>query len=184
MNAKYIELQNKCEQSIEHFKRDLSRIRTGRAQSGMLDTLNVEYYGSHVPIRQLALINVPEPRVLTVQVYDSGAVVAVEKAIQTSDLGLNPSRDGNLLRVVIPSLTAERRKEMVKSLHKLAEDAKVAIRSHRREEIDVLKSKEKSKVLSQDDLFKGQEEVQKISDKFTGKIDELLAQKEKEVLEV
>lgn len=177
-------LKDQCEESIKHFKLELSRMRTGRAQGSLLEGIMVDYYGSPTPLLQLGLINAPEPRMLTVQVYDQSAVESVEKAIRQADLGLNPSRDGGVVRVIIPSLTEERRKELVKKLHKTAEEAKIAIRNHRRDQIDSLKKQEKDKKLSSDDLRRGQDEVQKLTDKYTADIDVLLHGKEKEITEV
>jgi ribosome recycling factor len=177
-------LKEQCEESIKHFKTELSRMRTGRAQSSLLEGIMVDYYGSPTSLIQLGMINAPEPRMITVQVYDQGAVEAVEKAIRQADLGLNPSRDGGLIRINIPSLTEDRRKELVKKLHKTSEEAKIAIRNHRRDQIDVLKKQEKEKKLSTDDLRRGQEEVQKLTDKYTADVDVLLQAKEKEITEV
>ena len=144
----------------------------------------VEYYGSQVPLLQLGMINTPEPRLITVQVYDVGAVEAIEKAIMQADIGLTPSRDGSLIRMQIPALTEERRKDLIKKLHKTAEENRVVLRTHRRETLDVLKKQEKDKVISADDLRRGGEQVQKIVDKYIADIDVLLAGKEKEMLEV
>lgn len=184
MSQNYAELEEGCQKSVDHFKNELSRMRTGRATSGLLEGLSVEYYGSQVPLIQLGLINAPEPRMLTVQVYDAGALDSVEKAIRNSDLGLNPARDGNLIRINIPALTEDRRKELVRSLKGVAEDARVAVRNHRRDAIDVLKKQEKDKEISEDDLHRGQDEIQKITDKYVAKIDALLKQKEEEMMEV
>lgn len=184
MAQKFNELVEKSGSSVEHFKRELGRLRTGRASASLLEGVVVDYYGSSVPLKQLGLVNAPEPRMLSIQVYDAGATESVEKAIRQSDLGLNPSRDGNLIRVSIPVLTEERRKDMVKALHKMAEEAKISIRNHRRETIDELKKKEKTKEISEDDLRKGQDEVQKITDRYTSEVDQLAQAKEKEMMEV
>jgi ribosome recycling factor len=130
------------------------------------------------------MINVPEPRLITVQVYDGGAVDAVEKAIQAADLGLNPMRDGNLLRIAIPPLTEERRKDLVKKLNKLGEEEKVALRNHRRDANDAVKKQEKDKKITQDDSRKSQEEIQKVTDKFIAEIEQIMKQKEKEIMDV
>jgi ribosome recycling factor len=184
MSDDFQELKMECQSSIDHLKRELSRMRTGRANTALLESLSVDYYGSAVPLQQLGLINAPEPRMITIQVYDSSAMESIEKAIMQSDLGLNPARDGNLIRVHIPTLTEERRKELVKSLHKIAEETKVGIRNHRRDAIDVLKTGVKDKEISEDDLHRGQDEIQKITDRFTKEVDSLLAEKEKEMMEV
>lgn len=184
MSDSYNELKNSCTKTIEHFKKDLARVRSGRASTGLLEGIQVDYYGAQTPLVQLGLLNVPEPRQVTIQVYDQGAVEAVEKAIIQSDLGLNPSRDGNLIRINIPALTEDRRKELVKKLHKLAEDTRISLRNHRREAIDLLKKKQKDKEISEDDLHRGQDEIQKITDEHTAEVDVLLQAKEKEVMEV
>lgn len=178
------ELEGKCDSTIEHFSNELDRIRSGRATTGLLEGVQVDYYGAATPLVQLGLISAPEPRLLTIQVYDAGAIESVEKAIQLADLGLNPSRDGNLIRVPVPALTEERRKDLVKKLHKTAEEAKVAIRNHRREGIDELKKDQKSGSISEDDLHRGQDAIQKVTDKHTSRVDELLQAKEKEMMEV
>ncbi len=182
--AQYTELENQCKLAIDHAKKELSRLRTGRASSGLLEGLMVEYYGSMVPIIQLGMINTPEPRLITVQVYDGGAVDNVEKAIRNADLGLNPSKDGNLVRVSIPALTEDRRKELSKKLSKLGEETKVGVRNHRRDTIDGLKKQEKAKEMSADELKRALDEVQKITDKHISDIDVLVAAKEKEIMEV
>lgn len=182
--AQYPELEKECKAAIEHAKKEVSRFRTGRASASLLDGLMVEYYGSMVPIIQLGMINAPESRLITVQVYDAGAVDGVEKAIRGADLGLNPSRDGNLVRVSIPALTEDRRKELTKKLSKLGEETKVGIRNHRRDTIDDLKKKEKSKEMSADELKRGLDEVQKITDKYISEVDTVMAAKEKEIMEV
>lgn len=184
MSQRYSDLEEKCKKSVEHFKSELGRMRSGRATTGLLEGITVDYYGSQVPLIQMGLINAPEPRMLTVQVYDASAVDSVEKSIRQSELGLNPSRDGNLIRISIPSLTEERRKDLVRSLKNVAEDARVTLRNHRRDAIDTLKKQEKEKEISEDDLRRGQEEIQKILDKYVAQIDELLKSKEQEMMEV
>lgn len=178
------EFQQRCAKSVEHFKKELTRLRTGRASTGLLEGISVEYYGSSVPLVQLGMVAAPEPRLLTIQVYDRAAVESVEKAILQADLGLNPSRDGTLIRLAIPPLTEERRKELVKRVHKMAEDAKVVVRGHRRDIIDVLKKQVKEKEISEDDMHRQQEEVQKITDRAIADLDQIAAVKEKEVMEV
>lgn len=184
MANQFSELEGKCRKTIEHFKRELSRLRTGRASTSLFEGIMVDYYGSAVPLQQLGLVNAPEPRLITIQVYDPAAVEGVEKAILQSDLGLNPSRDGSLLRINIPHLTEERRKELVKKIHRMGEENKVAIRNHRHETIDQLKKKEKVKEISQDEMHRGQEEIQKITDRFGKEVDVIIAAKEKEMMEV
>jgi ribosome recycling factor len=184
MSADIKKLENDCKQSIEHLKKEMTRLRTGRAHSSLVEGIMVDYYGSMAPIQQLGLVNTPEPRLITIQVYDVNAVENVDKAIRQADLGLNPSRDGNLIRIAIASLTEDRRKELVKKLSKLAEETKVGIRNHRRDAIDLLKNREKKKEISADDLRRGQDEIQKVTDKYTAEVDSVVALKEKEILEV
>lgn len=174
------ELDDKCKKAVEHFRKELSKVRGGRATAALLDNVQVEYYGSSVPLIQMGLINTPEPRQITVQVYDASAVEAVEKAIRQSDLGLNPSRDGGLIRINIPPLTNERRTQFSKMVHKLAEEARISIRNLRREANDFLKKNEKSEDL----VRKGQDDIQKIIDKFIVEIDAAASAKEKEIAEV
>lgn len=177
----YGDLSNKCKKTLEHFKKELGRVRTGRASASLLEGIMVDYYGSKVPLNQLGMVNAPEPRLIQVQVYDAGATEAVEKAIQASGLGLNPMRDGALVRINIPPLTAERRKEFVKGVHTLAESQRVAIRNNRRDANDAIKV---DKTLSQDQSKRVMEEVQKICDAAIKEIDTLSAAKEKEILDV
>jgi len=184
MAAQFAELENSCKKTVEHFRKELSRLRTGRASTSLFEGLMVEYYGSPVPLQQLALVNAPEPRLVTIQVYDPAAVESVEKAILSSDLGLNPARDGSLLRINIPHLTEERRKELVKRIHKMGEETKIAVRNHRHEAIDLVKKREKAKEMSQDEARRAQEEIQKITDRFNKEIDSIVSAKEKEMLEV
>ena len=178
------QLKAACETSLEHLKTEFAKMRGGRANSGLLEGLVVEYYGAQVPLIQLGMVNAPEPRLITIQVYDSGAIQAVEKAIMQSDLGLNPSREGALIRIAIPALTEERRKELTKRISKIGEETKVALRNHRRDKIDLLKKLVKSKEISEDDMHRGQDEIQKIIDGYVKVIDDVVAQKGQEVLEV
>lgn len=182
LDAKQFEVE--CKKSLEHLKKEFGRLRTGRASGSILEGIMVDYYGSQVPLNQVGMVNTPEPRLITIQVYDGSAVEAVEKAILASELGLNPSRDGNLVRLAIPQLTEDRRKDLIKRLHKLAEDAKVGIRNHRRDAIEQLKKSEKDGGVSADDLRRKQDEIQKITDRYIKDIDAAAAGKEKEVLEI
>ncbi|MBX7136730.1 MAG: ribosome recycling factor [Oligoflexia bacterium] len=184
MPVQLSKFKDQCVKAVEHFKKELGRVRSGRASTSLLEGVMVDYYGSQVPLIQVGLINAPEARLLTIQVYDGSAVEAVEKAIQKSELGLNPSREGNLVRVVIPALNEERRKELIKTLHRMTEEARVSLRNHRRDQIDELKKQEKSKEISSDELHRGQDEVQKITDKATADVEALLHAKEKEMMEV
>ncbi len=176
--------QEKMEKTIEHLKKELNKIRTGRAQAGILDDIKVDYYGQTMPITQLATVNIPEPRMILIQPWDSSAISAIEKAIMKSELGINPSNDGKAIRLVIPPLNEERRKELVKFAKKIAEENKVAIRNERRDAIEKIKSEEKNKALSEDDSKRLQKEIQDLTDLYIKKIDDLLLLKEKEILEV
>ena len=178
------ETEQRMQKVIEKFKKELSRIRTGRATPSLLDGIMVDYYGSPVPVNQIANISVPDARMIVIQPWEKNMIVPVEKAIQTSDLGLNPQNDGNLIRLPIPPLSEERRKEIFKNCKKIGEENKVAVRNVRRDANDQLKKAEKDKEITQDEEKKGLEEIQKITDKFIKNIDEVLVQKEKEVMEV
>jgi ribosome recycling factor len=174
----------KMDSSIQAFRRDLNGIRTGRAHPSLIEMLPVDYYGAITPLKQLGTINAPEARLLTIQVWDRGAVSAIQKAIQASDLGLNPAIDGQLLRLPIPPLTEQRRKEFVKLLHNKAEDARVAIRNVRRHAHDELRKAEKDGEVSQDDLKRHEDELQKITDRHVATVDSESKKKEAELLEV
>jgi ribosome recycling factor len=176
--------REKMEKAIEAMRREFASVRTGKASPALLDVVRVEAYGSYVPLNQVATINVPEPRLLLVQPFDRANMGAIEKAIQTSGLGLNPSNDGKVIRVPIPALTEERRKEYVKLLHKYAEDGRIAVRQARREANDEIKKMEKSHEISEDDARRQQDEVQKLTNQYGERIDELLKHKEAEVMEV
>lgn len=184
MTAAKQEFETECKRTLEHLKQDLGKVRTGRASGSLVEGIKVDYYGSQMPLMQMGNINVPEPRLVTIQVYDAGAVEAVEKAIIQSGLGLTPNREGNLIRLNIPTLTEERRKELVKHCHEIGESMKVAIRNHRRAANDSIKESEKSKEISQDDAHREQEEVQKSTDKYIAEVDVAVKAKEKEILEV
>jgi ribosome recycling factor len=173
-----------CKKSVAAFKRELGKMRTGRASSSLLEGLMVDYYGTQVPLVQLGNVSVPEPRLITIQVYDAGAIDSIEKAIRQADLGLNPSRDGSLVRLSIPALTEERRKEIVKKLNKMGEEARVAIRNLRRDVMEFIKTQEKDKKISTDDLKRHQETVQKVTDKNIKEIDDMVVAKEKEIMSV
>jgi ribosome recycling factor len=178
------DIQHKMEVSLEHVKKEFTGLRTGRASTALLDTVVVDAYGSKMPLNQVASVSVPEPRLLSVSVWDKGMAKAVEKAIRDANLGLNPMADGTLIRVPIPPLTTERRAELTKVAHKYAEHARVSIRNVRRDGNDALKAFEKDKVISQDDLKKFTEEVQKMTDQYIGKVDEALKHKEQEITQV
>ncbi|MFP4459224.1 MAG: ribosome recycling factor [Candidatus Zixiibacteriota bacterium] len=163
---------------------EFSKLRTGKASPALLEDLPVEVYGQAMPIKQLASITVPDARMIVVQPWDKGTMEPIEKAIQKSDLGLNPQNDGNIIRVHIPPLSEERRQELVKVAHRIAEEGKVAIRSIRRDTIDTLKQKEKEKDISEDFRYKGEKDIQKITDEETDKIDKALEEKEQEILKI
>lgn len=177
-------MTEKMESSTDAYKRELSKVRTGRASVSLLDGIRVDAYGSPMPINQVATLTIPESRLIQIQAWDTQLLGAIEKAIHKSDLGLNPVNDGKLLRISIPQLTEERRKELVKKVKKITEEYRVAIRNSRREAIDTLKKQKNDKEISEDDLFRHQDDAQKETDKFIKTIDELMAEKEKEVMEV
>ena len=176
--------ERKMARAIEAMERDFQGIRTGRASTSLVERITVEYYGSPVPLNQLASINVPEPRTLMVQPFDKGALGAIEKAIQTSDLGITPSNDGNVIRLGFPPLTQERRKELVKQLHGRAEEGRVAVRNVRRHAKEQMEKLEKDSAISQDELARGEKELQKLTDRFVTEIDEIQRHKEQELMEV
>jgi len=175
--------QDKMQKSIEAFKHELSAIRTGRASPTLLDRVMVDYFGTPTPVNALATISAPEPRLITIQPWDRHALAAIEKAIQKSDLGLNPNNDGAVIRLSIPQLNDDRRREMVKLVQKRAEDARVALRNLRRDGVDTLRKEEKDKTISEDDLKRGQERLQKLTDQFVSQVDEIGKAKEREILE-
>jgi ribosome recycling factor len=178
------EIKRRMHGAIQVLKQELSGLRTGRASASLLDPVQVEAYGTHMPLNQLATISVPESRMISVQVWDKSMVHPVEKAIINSNLGLNPATEGQVLRLRIPELNEERRKELVKIAHKYAETARIAVRHVRRDGLDVLKKLEKEHKISQDDEKRHSGEVQKATDQAIGEIDHMLAAKEKEVLTV
>jgi len=178
------DLKKRMDGAFESLKREFAGLRTGRAHTSLLDPITVEAYGSTMPLNQVGTVSVPEPRMLTVQVWDRGMVSKVEKAIRESGLGLNPSNDGNMVRVPIPPLSEERRQELVKVAGRYAEQARVAVRNIRRDGMDALKRQEKDGEISQDELHKGQDAIQKLTDEFVGKIDQALADKEKDIMQV
>lgn len=178
------ELKASMEKSVEALQRDLKRIRTGRASLALLDGIMVDYYGSPTPINQLATLSIPEPRQIAIQPWDSKAVPDIEKAILKSELGLNPMNDGKVVRIVLPPLTEDRRKELVKIVKKMGEEFKVQLRNHRRDANEMLKDMKKEKQISEDDLHKEQERVQKATDGFITRVDEVVAEKETEIMEI
>ena len=174
----------RMERSIEAFRKELGKVRTGRASFSLLDGVKVDYYGTPTPLQQVGTLSVPESRLITVTPWDTKMIGPIEKAIQGSGLGLNPSSDGKTVRIPIPPLTEERRKELAKMVRKMAEDARVAVRNVRREAIEKLKDREKKKEISEDLVKRGQERIQKETDAHVKKIDDILKSKEQEILEV
>lgn len=177
-------MQEKMEKTLSVLKHELATLKAGRANPSLLDRITVEYYGAPTPLNQLANIAAPEPRVLTISPWDVKAIPSIEKAILKSDLGINPSNDGKIIRLVVPQLTEERRKDLVKIVKKLGEDAKVAIRNIRRDTNDHLKKLKKDGEITEDQLKKSEEDTQKITDKFIKEIDNAVVNKEKEIMEV
>ena len=178
------DLQERMGKSIDSLKREYSRLRTGRASVSLLDGIRVTYYDTPTPLNQMASLAVPEPRLIVIQPWDKTAIGDIEKAILKSELGLTPINDGKVIRIAIPPLTEERRKELVKVARKMAEDNKVAIRNIRRDANDMLKDLKTEKEITEDNLFRSQDEVQKITDDFIAQVDELCTVKEKEILEI
>jgi ribosome recycling factor len=178
------ELNQEFDKTIQVFKKDLQKVRTGRASTGLVEGIIIDYYGSKTPLGHMGQLSTPEARLIVIQAYDRGAVPIIEKAIQNSGLGLNPSSEGNTIRIIIPALTEENRKDIVKHLNKIAEEMKVSLRNHRRDAIDQLKTLEKDKIIAQDDLKKSTEKIQKLIDAETVKVDQLLEAKVAECMEV
>lgn len=178
------DIKRRMQGAVTSLKNDLSGLRTGRASASLVEPIQVEAYGAAMPMNQVATISVPEPRLLSVQVWDRGMVGAVEKAIRESDLGLNPQTEGQVIRLRIPEMNEQRRKEMVKVAHKYAEEARIAIRHVRRDGLDTLKKLEKDGALSQDDEKRQADLVQKTTDEHVAEVDSVLAAKEKEIMQV
>lgn len=184
MSDVIFEMADKMDKSLDSFKNELSKVRTGRASLSILDGIIVNAYGSNMSLSQVGSLTIPESRLIVIQPWDPQLLPAIEKAIQKSDIGLNPISDGKVIRLNIPQLTQERRKELVKTVKKVAEEFRVAVRNIRREAIDILKKQKKDKEISEDDLFRLQEEAQSETDIYIKKIDDATAVKEKEVMEV
>lgn len=176
--------EERMEHTLEALRREFASVRSGRANPKMLERVHVDYYGVETPINQVASIAVPEGNQIYVKPYDRSLLSKIEKAIQAANLGINPSNDGIGLRIVLPAMTEERRKESVKSLHKFAEEAKIAIRNIRRDAISDLKKLEKDKLLTEDELESYEKDVQKLTDKFSERIDQATAEKEKEIMHI
>lgn len=178
------EMKDKMDKTIGHYKDELKAIRTGRASIAMFDNVTVDYYGSPTPLNGVATLSAPEPRLITIAPWDSSLIGVIEKAIQGSNMGFNPSNDGKIIRIPIPQLTEDRRKEIVKMVKKMAEENKVAIRNLRREGNDKIKKLEKDKEISEDDSKKYVDQIQTTTDEYIKKVDEVTAAKEKEVMEI
>jgi ribosome recycling factor len=183
-DALFTQLQKEMDQSVSALRKDLAKIRTGRASTALLEHIVVDYYGATTPLNQLATLSAPEPRLLVVQPYDRNALQNIEKSILKSDLGLTPNNDGKVIRVPIPQLTEERRKELVKHVKKIGEEFRVSLRNHRRVAVEHLKESEKKKEITADDSKHGHDRVQKITDEFIARIDKIIKTKEEEIMEV
>jgi ribosome recycling factor len=177
-------LTDKMDKAIDALKKDLGSIRTGRASLSIFDGMMVDYFGTPTPLNHVATLSVPESRLITIQPWDPKVISDIEKAIQKSDLGINPGNDGKIIRIAIPPLTEERRKEIVKQVHKRGEEAKISLRNIRRDGNDEMKQLEKEAHLSEDDTKRSLEEIQKTTDSYIKKVDETVAHKEEEVMEV
>ena len=184
MKELYANTKEKMGKTLEVLRKDYAAIRAGRANAAVLDKVTVDYYGTPTPVNQLASVSVAEARILTIQPWDKSVLNAIEKAIQASDIGINPQNDGTVIRLTFPQLTEENRKVIVKDVSKMAEDSKVAVRSIRRDAMDKPKKMQKASEITEDDLKSGEDEVQKITDGFIKDIDKLASAKEKEVMEI
>ncbi len=180
----YVEIKERMEKTISVYRENLSEIRAGRANPAILNKIKVDYYGVPTPITQLAGVSVPEARLIVIQPWDASVLKEIEKEILKSDIGINPNNDGKVIRLAFPELNEERRKELVKEVKKIAEDAKVSIRAIRRDGIDEYKSMQKESLITEDELKKAEDDIQKITDSKIGEIDEILESKEKEIMSV
>lgn len=178
------EAQESMDKSIKSLRHELAKVRTGRANTALLDGISVDYYGTRTPLKQLANLTTPDPKLIVINAYDKNALQPIERAIQASDLGLTPANDGKLIRIAIPPLTEERRKDLVKHVKKMAEDHKLGVRDARRAALGMLKDLEADGTLPADDRHRAEKKVQDLTDEAVGKIDEICNQKEQEVLEV
>jgi ribosome recycling factor len=180
----FADVERRMGKAVEAFHRDLQTIRTGRATPALVERLPVDYYGTPTPLQQIAAIHATDARTLTIQPWDRKALGDIEKAIQKSDLGLNPTNDGQVIRLALPPLTEERRKDLVKVVHKKLDEAKVAVRNVRREGHDTLRDREKKKEITADDLKRGTDRLQKLTDRYTDELDKVAQAKEREILEI
>ena len=176
------ELETRMGGAVDALSRELASVRTGRASTALLDSIRVDYYGTPTPLNQMASVSTPDARTIAIQPWEVGQLKDIEKAISKSDLGLTPTNDGKLIRLTMPTPTEERRKQLVKSVHKMAEDARVAVRNMRREANDKLKQMAKDKKVSEDDERRGHDQIQKATDRFIARVDEVLKKKEQEIL--
>ncbi|HEX8271433.1 MAG TPA: ribosome recycling factor [Longimicrobiaceae bacterium] len=184
MSSSLNNARERMEKALETVRREFSGVRTGKASPALLDSVRVEAYGSMLPVNQVGQVSAPEPRMLTVVPYDKSLIKAVERALRESDLGLNPSNDGAMIRIPLPPLTEERRREYVKLLHRYAEEGRVAVRQARQHANDDIKKRQKDGELTEDEMRRSQDQVQKLTDEYVHKVDDLLKKKEAEVLEV
>jgi ribosome recycling factor len=180
----YVQLKTRMEKAVADFRKELAATRTGRASVHMLDSVSVEYYGSYMPLNQIAQVHAPEPQLITVQPFDASALAAIEKAIRSADIGLNPMNDGKIVRVPVPALTEERRRDMVKHLNKVLEEHRTAIRNIRRDGNDAIKKAMKDKKITEDDEKRAIDEIQKLTDDEIKKMEDMSKAKEKEVMEI
>src|SRR5256714_14259599 len=180
----YIQLKTRMDKAVEDFRREMSATRTGRASVHMMDTVSVDYYGTQMPLNQIATVHAPEPQLITIQPFDPSSLSGIEKAIRTAELGLNPMNDGKIIRVPVPALTEERRKEMVKHLHRILEDHRTAVRNIRRDGNDAIKKAMKDKKITEDDEKRALDEIQKLTDDEIKKMEDMSKAKEKEVMEI
>ena len=180
----YVQLKTRMDKAVEDFRKAMAATRTGRASVHMLDSVNVEYYASQMPLNQIAQVHAPEAQLITVQPFDPSSMGAIERAIRTADLGLNPMNDGKIIRVPVPPLTEERRKDMVKHLHRVLEEHRTAVRNIRRDGNDAIKKAMKDKKITEDDERRAMEEIQKLTDDEIKKMEDMSKAKEKEVLEI
>ena len=180
----YVQLKTRMEKAVEDFRREMGATRTGRASVHMMDTVKVDYYGEQMPLNQIAQVHAPEPQLITVQPFDPSSLAEIEKAIRIADLGLNPMNDGKIIRVPVPPLTEERRKEMVKHLHKILEEHRTAVRNIRRDGNDAIKKAMKDKKIAEDDEKRALDEIQKLTDDEIKKMEDMSRGKEKEVMEI
>jgi ribosome recycling factor len=180
----YIQLKTRMDKAVEDFRKEMAATRTGRASVHMLDSVTVDYYDAQMPLNQIAQVHAPEAQLITVQPFDPTSLAAIEKAIRTADLGLNPMNDGKIIRVPVPPLTEERRKDMVKHLHRVLEEHRTAVRNIRREGNDAIKKATKDKKITEDDEKRAMEEIQKLTDDEIKKMEDMSKAKEKEVLEI